>query len=107
MGLGWLDDPRRRSVSADHGGRPGDVLSLADAGPLLLASTASLRRLDDWIAAGAAERGEEPPAPLPMERFRPTVVVDGAETPFAEDAGAACRSARSRSASPSTATAAY
>ena len=53
--LGWLDDPRRRSVSADHGGRPGDVLNLADAGPLLLASTASLRRLDDWIAAGAAE----------------------------------------------------
>ena len=69
----------------DHGGRPGDVLNLADAGPLLLASTASLRRLDDWIAEGAVERGEEPPAPLPMERFRPTVVVDGAEPPFAED----------------------
>jgi uncharacterized protein YcbX len=83
--LGWLDDPRRRSVAENHGGRPGDVLSLADAGPLLLASTASLRRLDDWIAEGAVERGEEPPASLPMERFRPTVVVDGAETPFAED----------------------
>jgi hypothetical protein len=83
--LGWLDDPRRRSVSEAHGGRPGDALSLADAGPLLLASTASLRRLDAWIAEGAAERGEEPPEPLPMERFRPTVVVDGADTPFAED----------------------
>ena len=56
------------------------MLNLADAGPLLLASTASLRRLDEWIAAGAVERGEAPPSPLPMERFRPTVVVDGAES---------------------------
>jgi uncharacterized protein YcbX len=83
--LGWLDDPRRRSVSAGHGGRPGDVLSLADAGPLLLTSTASLRRLDGWIAAEAARRGETPSAPLAMERFRPSVVVDLADTPFGED----------------------
>src|SRR5262245_53711372 len=83
--LAWLDDPRRRSVAESHGGRPGDALNLADAGPLLLASTASLRRLDDWIAETAVEHGEELPAPLPMQRFRPTVVVDGADEPFAED----------------------
>lgn len=75
--LGWLDDPRRRTVSEAHGGRPGDFLSAADAGPLLLTATASLRQLDAW--AGAA-------APLAMTRFRPNVVVDGPDdAPFAED----------------------
>ncbi|MBV1851208.1 MOSC domain-containing protein [Catellatospora tritici] len=83
--LGWLDDPRRRSVALDHGGKPGDLLNLSDAGPLLLATTASLRRLNDWIAEGAVERGEELPEPLPMARFRPSVVVDGVGEPFVED----------------------
>jgi uncharacterized protein YcbX len=83
--LGWLDDARRRSVSEQHGGRPGDALNLADPGPLLLASTATMRRLNAWIAETAAERGEGPPAPLPVDRFRPTVVVDGAAEPFVED----------------------
>ncbi|WP_091672526.1 MOSC domain-containing protein [Micromonospora auratinigra] len=83
--LGWLDDPRRRPVSADHGGRPGDPLNLSDAGPLLLTTLPSLRRLDEWIVEGAAERGEPAPAALPMARFRPTVVVDGPVEPFAED----------------------
>lgn len=83
--LGWLDDPRRRSVSAAHGGRPGDVLSLADAGPLLLTTRASLRRLDEWAASDAADRGEPAPAPLAMNRFRPNVVVDGSDAAFAED----------------------
>jgi uncharacterized protein YcbX len=73
--LGWLDDPRRRTVSEAHGGRPGDVLSLADAGPLLLTTTSSLRQLD----ALAGER-------FAMTRFRPNVVVDGPDDlPFAED----------------------
>ncbi|WP_027347120.1 MOSC domain-containing protein [Hamadaea tsunoensis] len=83
--LGWQDDPRRRSVAAEHGGRPGDPLNLSDAGPLLLASTASMRQLNDWIAQDAAERGEEVPEPLPISRFRPSLVVDGAPEPFAED----------------------
>ncbi|GHJ46888.1 molybdenum cofactor biosysynthesis protein [Catellatospora sp. TT07R-123] len=83
--LGWLDDPGRRSVALDHGGQPGDLLNLSDAGPVLLASTASLRLLNDWIAQGAVERGEDLPEPLPMARFRPSVVVDGAVEPFAED----------------------
>lgn len=83
--LGWLDDPARRPVDPAYG-RPGDRVSLADAYPLLLTSTASLARLDAWMAETAAELGEEPPAPLSMRRFRPSVVVGGAETPFAEDA---------------------
>ncbi|MEW9529868.1 MOSC domain-containing protein [Microbispora sp. NPDC049125] len=82
--LVWLDDPRRRSVDPAHGGLPGDVVSFAWDAPLLLTSRSSLRLLDEWIAGGAGERGEEPPAPLSMARFRPNVVVDGAE-PYEED----------------------
>lgn len=82
--LGWLDDPQRRSVATDHGGHPGDPLNLADAGPLLLCTVQSMNRLNDWIADTALERGEDF-EPLPISRFRPTVVVDGAVEPFAED----------------------
>ena len=83
--LGWLDDPRRRPVSEAHGGLPGDTLSGADAGPLLLATRASLRQLDDWLVEEAAARGEDRPAPLRMERFRPNAVVDDDLEPFVED----------------------
>lgn len=82
--LVWLDDPTRRAIDPEYG-RPDDRVSLADGFPLLLASTASLDRLNDWIAEDAVERGEEVPEPLPMSRFRPSVVVSGAEEPFAED----------------------
>ncbi|MGP3956541.1 MOSC domain-containing protein [Nonomuraea sp. 3N208] len=82
--LKWLDDPTRRPVDPAYG-RPEDRVSLADAYPLLLTSTASLAQLNDWIAEGALERGEEPPAPLPMHRFRPNVVIDRVDAPFAED----------------------
>jgi uncharacterized protein YcbX len=87
--LVWLEDPYTRPVSSAHGGsgEPDDVVSLADTGPLLLTSRASLRRLDDWVAEGAVERGDTvagPPEPLDMRRFRPNVVVEGFE-PFAED----------------------
>jgi uncharacterized protein YcbX len=72
--LVWLDDPTRRPVPAGDGGRPGDVVSLAHAGPLLLTSGASLRRLDAWISEAAPE---EAARPLDMVRFRPNVVIDG------------------------------
>ncbi|MBS2938167.1 MOSC domain-containing protein [Nocardioides sp. J2M5] len=81
--LVWCDDPTRRrlqpgfSVETDH-------TAFADSFPVTIASLASLRRLDDWITEQALERGEEPPEALPMERFRPNLVVDGDE-PFAED----------------------
>ncbi|WP_043634050.1 MOSC domain-containing protein [Nonomuraea candida] len=82
--LKWLDDPTRRPVDPAYG-RPDDRVSLADAYPLLLATSASLARLNDWIAETALERGEEPAEPLPMRRFRPNLVIDGVAEPFAED----------------------
>ncbi|MET3961697.1 uncharacterized protein YcbX [Marmoricola sp. OAE513] len=81
--LVWCDDPERRrferewAVATDHA-------PYTDSCPVTLASLASLNQLNDWIAAGALERGEEAPAPLPIERFRPNVVIDG-DHPFAED----------------------
>lgn len=77
--LAWQDDPRRRPVSAEHGGLGAEPLSLADTGPILLTTTASLERLDDWI------RAEHGSIPMAMDRFRPNVVVDGDLEPFVED----------------------
>lgn len=73
--LVWQPDPTARTVSPENGGLPGDVLSLADAGPLLLTSDSSLAQLQDWV-------GPEPA--LAMARFRPNVVVSGF-APFDED----------------------
>lgn len=82
--LVWLDDPTRRPVNPAYG-LPADRVSFADAFPLLATTTGSLARLNDWVVEEALLRGEVPPeAPLPMRRFRPSVVVDNAE-PFAED----------------------
>jgi uncharacterized protein YcbX len=77
--LVYLDDPRRRHPNPRFA-RPTDYVSFADGYPLLLASAASLDALNDWIAAGPlAHEG-----PLPMTRFRPSVVVSGAPA-WAED----------------------
>ncbi len=50
--------------------QPGDVFAFADAVPLLVISEATLADLNDRIVA----RGEEP---VPMDRFRPNLVVGG------------------------------
>lgn len=77
--LVWMDDPANRRPVEPEYALPADRVSFADGFPLLLANTASLDRLNDWIAESGSDEG-----PLPMARFRPNVVVDGA-TPFAED----------------------
>lgn len=56
---------------------PSDVVGFADAYPLLLISEASLADLNQRLAAS----GE---APLPMDRFRPNLVVAGCAA-YAED----------------------
>jgi len=78
--LAWQDDPTLRPISDKHGGLGGEPLNLADAGPVLLATTASLAQLDAWIAE------DDKPEPMVMERFRPNIVIDGDIEPFAEDA---------------------
>jgi len=74
--LVYLDDPTRRAVDPEFGA-PGDVVSFADGYPLLLTSTGSLDELGSWLT----DAGD---APVPMNRFRPSVVVSGFE-PWAED----------------------
>ena len=79
VNLVYLDDPTRRPTDREYS-EAGDVVSFADGYPLLLTSEDSLAQLNEWIAGGshAAE------GPLPMTRFRPSVVVAGASA-FAED----------------------
>lgn len=57
--------------------RPGDIVNFADGYPLLIAGTASLADLNDRLIA----RGEPP---VPMDRFRPNLVIEGA-APYDED----------------------
>ena len=71
--LVFMPEDTRRAVSATYG-RGGDIVSFADAFPLLLTTTASLDDLNSRLTR-----------PLPMDRFRPNVVVDGC-SPWAEDA---------------------
>ncbi|WP_030296638.1 MOSC domain-containing protein [Streptomyces katrae] len=75
-----LDDPAvRRPVDPEYA-LPGETVSLADGYPVLLVTLASLDALNALIAQG--DHPEE--GPLPMNRFRPSVVVAGAEA-WAED----------------------
>ncbi|WNI19280.1 MOSC domain-containing protein [Actinacidiphila sp. ITFR-21] len=68
-----MDDPAVRRTVDPRFARPEDRVSLADGFPLLVTTTASLAALNTLIAAG--DRAEE--GPLPMNRFRPNVVIDG------------------------------
>lgn len=75
----YLDDPYGRPTKPQYS-EPGDVVSFADAFPVLLASENSLAMLNDWIAEGP--RSDE--GPLAMTRFRPNLIVRGAPA-FDED----------------------
>jgi uncharacterized protein len=77
--LVYLDDPTRRAPNPAYS-QPGDRVSFADGYPLLLTSEESLAALNDWILEGPF--GTE--GPLPMRRFRPSVVVTGVPA-WAED----------------------
>lgn len=75
-----MPDASRRSVNPlfDHGE---DIVSFADGYPLLAISEASLADVNERLAANA-ELGAA--APIPMNRFRPNVVVAGSMA-FEED----------------------
>jgi uncharacterized protein YcbX len=74
--LAWLGDPAT-ARPVQNNAEVGDRVSFADGYPLLVANTASLDMVNDWLA----EAGDET---VPMTRFRPNVVVSGA-APWAED----------------------
>lgn len=65
--LTYMDQAADRPVAADYG-QPGDVVSFADALPLLVTTEASLADLNRRLGQ-----------PLPMSRFRPNLVVGGSE----------------------------
>ncbi len=67
----------RRIVDQTYAPRPDDETSFVDGFPLLLISEASLDDLNSRLQT----RGEQP---IPMNRFRPNIVVSGCEA-FAED----------------------
>ncbi|MBC9725381.1 MOSC domain-containing protein [Streptomyces sp. TRM68367] len=75
-----MDDPAtRRPVDPEYA-RPGETVSFADGYPLLVTTVASLDALNSLIARG----DHAPEGPLPMNRFRPSLVVAGTEA-WAED----------------------
>lgn len=70
--LCYQDETHERSVDPVYS-NPGDIVSFADAFPILIANQSSL----DHLNARLAE-------PVPMLRFRPNIVIEGLDA-FAED----------------------
>ncbi|MFF4169671.1 MOSC domain-containing protein [Streptomyces sp. NPDC001744] len=80
FGLVHMDAPEHRRPVDPEYARPGETVSFADGYPLLATTTASLDALNSLIARGD-HAGE---GPLPMDRFRPNLVIGGT-APWAED----------------------
>jgi uncharacterized protein YcbX len=68
----YMPDSERRQVNPSRA-RPDDIVSFADAYPLMLMSTASLSDLNQRLSE-----------PVDMRRFRPNLVISGGE-PYGED----------------------
>ncbi|MFE2560021.1 MOSC domain-containing protein [Streptomyces sp. NPDC059352] len=75
-----MDAPEHRRPVDPEYALPGETVSFADGYPLLVATTASLDALNSLIARG--DHAHE--GPLPMNRFRPNLVIGGT-APWAED----------------------
>lgn len=80
VSLVWCADPGRRELAG--WARPTDRAAFQDESPVSVATTASMGRLNDWMADSGA---------LPVSRFRANLVVDGELEPFAEDAWSSLR----------------
>jgi uncharacterized protein YcbX len=78
--LVYLDAPEKRRPIDPAYAHEGETVSLADAFPLLVTTVSSLDALNSLIAQG--DHADE--GPLPMNRFRPNLVVRGS-APWAED----------------------
>lgn len=72
-----FDDTRPRSVNPDYAGTSGATTLYADGYPVLVVSQASLDDLNTRLAGRSV-------APLPMNRFRPNLVIAGVEA-YEED----------------------
>jgi uncharacterized protein len=79
LALVYMPDATRREVQQAYAD-PGDLVGFADAFPYLITNEASLAALNAAMPAATAA--------VPMERFRPNLVVRG-PAPFAEDDWAA------------------
>jgi len=71
-----IGDTFRREVTK-AAARPGDLVSFADAAPVLVTGEASLAELNRRIVASGG-------GSVAMDRFRPNLVISGGE-PFSED----------------------
>ncbi|MGW4379091.1 MOSC domain-containing protein [Kitasatospora sp. NPDC004531] len=81
--LAHLDRPGASRPINPKYADPDETVSMADGYPLLLTTSASLAELNARIAEDHPD-DERKGAALPMERFRPNLVVAGTE-PWAED----------------------